>query len=63
MFWSQVISLQMQPRPFKKRYNTTQNCIYNKNTVLSTGQIHKYGCTINAVLLHNGYFTTNSQKH
>ena len=53
MFWCQVISLQMQPSPFNKQYYATQNCIWNKNTALFTGEIHKYGCACNAVLLHD----------
>ena len=44
MFWSQAISLQMQPSPFDKRYYATQNCIENTNAALFTGQKHKYGC-------------------
>ena len=28
MFWSQMISLQMQPSRFNKRYYATQNTIY-----------------------------------
>ena len=53
MFWSQLVSLQMQPSPFNKRYYATQNCTRNKNTVLFTGQIHKYGCALNAALLQD----------
>ena len=58
-----MISLQMQPSPFNKRYYATQNGI--KNMALFTGQIHKYGCALNAVLWHDentGYYTTNSQN-
>ena len=36
-----MISLQMQPSPFNKRYYATQNGM--KNMALFTGQIHKYG--------------------
>ena len=53
MFWSQVISLQMQLNLCNKRYYATQNCIWNKNTALFTGLIHKYGCVLNDVLLHD----------
>ena len=53
MFWAQVISLQMQPSPFNKRYCATQSSISNRNTALFTGQIQKYGCALNAVLLQD----------
>ena len=53
MFWSQVISLQMQPSPFNRWYYATQDCIWYKNTVLCTDHTHEYGCALNAVLLHD----------
>ena len=46
--WSRSIS----NSDFDKRYFVSQNCIWNKNT-LFTGQIHKYDCALNAVLLHD----------
>ena len=44
MFWSQVISIQMQPSPVNKWYNATQNWRTNKSTTLIADQIHTYDC-------------------